>query len=223
MSPAGNGVVRVLVVDDHPVVRSGIIGMLAAEPDLEVVGEAGDGERAVALAGELAPDVVLMDLRMPVLDGVGATAAIVGAPGRGAGRSGAASPPRVVVLTTYETDADILRAVEAGATGYLLKDTPRDELVAGVRAAARGQTVLAPSVATRLVTSVRGTDRLTDREIEVLRLVARGLSNAAVGSELFITEATVKTHLLRAFAKLGVDDRTAAVTVAMQRGFLTGT
>ncbi|MBD5786738.1 response regulator transcription factor [Cellulosimicrobium terreum] len=208
--------VRILVVDDHPVVRSGLVGMLAAEPDLEVVGEAGDGARAVALAAELTPDVVLMDLRMPVLDGVGATTAIVGpaVPGRGPG----STAPRVVVLTTYETDTDILRAVEAGATGYLLKDTPREELVAGVRAAARGQTVLAPSVATRLVTSVRG-DRLTDRETEVLRLVARGLSNAAVGKELFIAEATVKTHLLRVFAKLGVDDRTAAVTVAMDRGY----
>ncbi len=215
-----NGPVRVLVVDDHPVVRSGLVGMLTAEPDLVVVGEAGDGEQAISLASALAPDVVLMDLRMPVLDGVGATSAILGA-GNGARGSQAGTPPRVVVLTTYETDTDILRAVEAGATGYLLKDTPREELVAGVRAAARGQTVLAPRVATRLVTSVRG-ERLTDREVEVLRLVARGRSNAAVGRELSIAEATVKTHLLRVFAKLGVDDRTAAVTVAIERGYLSG-
>jgi DNA-binding NarL/FixJ family response regulator len=207
---AANAGVRVLVADDHPVVRSGIIGMLAGEPDLDVVGEAPDGETAVALAAELAPDVVLMDLRMPVLDGVGATARIVG------------TGPAVVVLTTYDTDADILRAVEAGATGYLLKDTPRDQLVAGVRAAARGETVLAPGVATRLVSTVRTAgDRLTGREAEVLALVARGLSNAAIGRELFIAEATVKTHLLRAFTKLGVDDRTAAVTVARERGWLT--
>lgn len=204
--------VRVLVADDHPVVRSGIVGMLAGEADLEVVGEAPDGETAVARARALAPDVVLMDLRMPGLDGVGATAAVLR---ESAGRT------RVVVLTTYDTDADILRAVEAGATGYLLKDTPRDQLVAGVRAAARGETVLAPAVATRLVTSVRTAgERPTAREAQVLGLVARGLSNAAVGRELFISEATVKTHLLRAFAKLGVDDRTAAVTVARERGWL---
>lgn len=205
--------IRVLLADDHPVVRSGLAGMLAVEPDLEVVGEAGDGEQAIALAGELRPDIVLMDLRMPVLDGASATATITATlPG-----------VRVLVLTTYETDTDILRAVEAGATGYLLKDTPRDQLVAGVRAAARGESALSPSVARRLVQRVRGdADRLTPREQEVLAGVAQGLSNAAIGRSLFITEATVKTHLLRAFAKLGVDDRTRAVTVAIERGILPG-
>ncbi|MDC7120958.1 response regulator transcription factor [Cellulomonas fimi] len=205
--------IRVLLADDHPVVRSGLAGMLAVEPDLEVVGEAGDGAQAVALAETLRPDIVLMDLRMPVLDGASATATITSTlPG-----------VRVLVLTTYETDTDILRAVEAGATGYLLKDTPRDQLVAGVRAAARGESALSPSVARRLVQQVRGdAERLTAREQEVLAGVARGLSNAAIGRELFITEATVKTHLLRAFAKLGVDDRTRAVTVAIERGILPG-
>jgi len=154
---------------------------------------------------------VLMDLRMPGLDGAGATAQIVRAhPG-----------VRVLVLTTFENDADILRAVEAGATGYLLKDTPREELVEAVRAASRGETVLAPSVARRLLSQVRsGVERPSARETEVLAGVARGLSNAQIGAELFITEATVKTHLLRVFAKLGVDDRTRAVTVAIERGFL---
>ncbi len=204
--------IRLLVVDDHPVVRAGIVGLLAGEPDLEVVGEAGDGARACELARTLGPDVVLMDLRMPAMDGAAATECIL-----------REDPDvHVVVLTTYETDADILRAVEAGATGYLLKDTPRDDLVAAVRAVAGGETVLAPSVARRLVQGVRhANERLTSRELEVLRGVARGGTNAQIGAELFIGEATVKTHLLRIFAKLGVDDRTRAVTVALERGLLT--
>jgi DNA-binding NarL/FixJ family response regulator len=205
-------VIRVLVVDDHPVVRSGLLGMLGAADDLEVVGEAGDGDAALTEVLRLAPDVVLMDLRMPGTDGVAATEAIV-----------ARSPgTRVLVLTTFDTDADILRAVEAGATGYLLKDTPRADLVAAVRAASRGETVLAPPVAARLVRQARGAagEALTPREVQVLAAVGRGLSNAQVGRELFIGEATVKTHLLRIFAKLGVDDRTRAVTIALERGIL---
>jgi DNA-binding NarL/FixJ family response regulator len=205
-------VIRVLIADDHPVVRAGLRGLLGAEADFEIVGEAGSGEEVVRLAAQLRPDVVLMDLRMPRLDGATATALII-----------AARPDaRVVVLTTYDTDADILRAVEAGAAGYLLKDTPRKELADAVRAAARGETVLAAPVAAKLVTRIRGTTAtaLTPREIDVLRCVARGLTNSETGRELFISEATVKTHLLHVFAKLGVDDRTAAVTVALQRGIL---
>ena len=204
--------ISVLVVDDHPVVRSGLVGMLAVEDDLEVVGEAGDGEEALARVATLAPDVVLMDLRMPRLDGAGATARIV-----------VEHPAtRVLVLTTYDTDGDIVRAVEAGATGYLLKDTPRLQLVEAVRAAARGETVLAPGVAARLVSRMRApvAESLTPRELQVLAEVARGLSNAEIGRVLHIGEATVKTHLLRVFAKLEVDDRTRAVTVAMERGLL---
>ena len=204
--------IDVLVVDDHVIVRHGLRGMLDAEPDLAVVGEAGSGPEAVAMVGAHAPDVVLMDLRMPGGDGVAATAAIT-ARHRGT---------RVVVLTTYDTDADILRAVEAGAAGYLLKDCSQAELTSAIRAAARGETVLTPSVAARLVSRMRApqVESPSPREIQVLELVAVGNTNADVGRALHITEATVKTHLLRAYAKLGVSDRTAAVTVARQRGLL---
>ena len=206
------GPVTVLIADDHPVVREGLRGMLAAEPGIVVVGEAGSGDEAVTMARIHRPDVVLMDLRMPGGDGVDATAGILATVPR----------TRVVVLTTYETDADIVRAVEAGATGYLLKDTPRPDLVSAVRAAARGETVLGPTVAGRLVSHLRrpAAEPLSARETEVLRLVARGQTNADIGRALYISEATVKTHLLRAFAKLGVSDRTAAVTTAIELGML---
>ena len=203
---------RVLVVDDHPVVRGGLVGWLTAQPDLDVVGEAADGLEALAAVAEHQPDVVLMDLRMPRMDGVTATGRIV-----------AAHPSvRVLVLTTYDTDADIVRAVEAGATGYLLKDTPLPQLAEAVRAAARGETVLAPPVAAKLVSRMRApaVEAPTARELQVLAGVARGLTNAEIGRELFIGEATVKTHLMRVFAKLGVDDRTRAVLVAVERGLL---
>ncbi|MGW5191271.1 response regulator transcription factor [Kribbella sp. NPDC004138] len=207
--------IRVLVVDDHPVVRSGLSGMLAVTDDISVVGEAGDGLEALALVESTVPDVVLMDLRMPRMDGVAATGAIV---------SGYPST-RVLVLTTYDTDTEILHAVEAGAAGYLLKDTPHVELLNGIRAAARGETVLAPPVAARLMSRLRtpaapAAAQPSPRELEVLAAVARGLSNAEIGRELFIGEATVKTHLQRLFAKLDVDDRTRAVTVAIERGLL---
>ncbi|WP_410648259.1 response regulator [Amycolatopsis sp. cmx-4-54] len=204
--------ITIMLVDDHPVVREGLRGMLEAEPDLSVIGEAGSGDEAVALSRVKQPDVILMDLRMPGLDGVGATRKIL------ADRPG----QRVVVLTTYETDADILRAVEAGASGYLLKDASRAELAGAIRAASRGETVLAPSVAGKLVNRVRNptTSPLSAREIEVLRLVARGSTNADIGRALHISEATVKTHLLRTFGKLDVSDRTAAVTTAMRLGLL---
>jgi DNA-binding NarL/FixJ family response regulator len=204
---------KVLLADDHPMVREGLRGMIDAEPDLTVVGEAGSGAEAIAMAQSLCPDVVLMDLRMPDVDGVTATERIL-----------AAQPEtRIVVVTTYESDVDILRAVEAGAAGYLLKDASRTELADAVRDAARGKTVLAPSVAGRLVRLVRHPTAaaLSSREVEVLGLVARGNTNADIGRELHISEATVKTHLLRAFNKLGVSDRTAAVTTAMSLGLLT--
>jgi DNA-binding NarL/FixJ family response regulator len=204
--------VRLLIADDHPIVRAGFEGMLAGQPDLEVVGEAENGEEAVTLAQRLRPDVVLMDLRMPVVDGVEATNRI----------KEEVPSANILVLTTYDSDADILRAIEAGATGYLLKDTPREDLFRAIRAAARGEPVLAPSVTARLMQRAQTPARtaLSGREIEVLELVARGGSNKELARDLHLSEATVKSHLIHIFDKLGVTDRTAAVTVALERGIL---
>jgi DNA-binding NarL/FixJ family response regulator len=199
---------RVLIADDHPVVRDGLRAMLEGA-GFSVVGEAEDGLRALALLARTPADVVLMDLRMPRMDGVAATA-----------RIRAEHPAtRVLVLTTYDRDADIERALAAGATGYLLKDSPREELFRAVRAAARDEAVLAPAVATRLMRR-RDAPELSGRELDVLRHVARGCTNREIGTLLHVSEATVKTHLLNAYAKLGVDGRTAAVMAALRRGLL---
>jgi DNA-binding NarL/FixJ family response regulator len=206
------GPIRLLIADDHPVVRDGLRAMLATQPDMELVGEAATGTEAVTQARALRPDVVLMDLQMPGLDGPGAIATL----------REQAPEVRVLVLTTYGTDADITRAVDAGATGYLLKDAPREQLFAAIRSAARGESVLSPSVATRVLGRMRAPaeEALSPRELEILQAVARGLSNKDIGRQLYVSEATVKTHLLRVFSKLRVDDRTAAVTVALERGII---
>ena len=202
---------RILVADDHPIVRGGIVALLDTADDMEVVGQAATGLEAVELAIALAPDVVLMDLRMPELDGDEATARIL-----------ATNPGiRVLVLTTYESDASILRAIEAGASGYLLKAAPPEELLAGIRSVARGEVALAPSIAALLVGRMKTPAvTLTPRELEVLALVAQGQSNPTIAVSLHLGEATVKTHLLHAFEKLGVSDRTRAVTRAMELGLL---
>ena len=208
--------IRLLIADDHPVVRAGLAGLLSDEPGFEVVAEASDGDEAVRLADATRPDVVLMDLRMPHVDGVAATARIAG------GEAGD-PPPRVLILTTYESDDQILAAIEAGATGYLLKAAPQAEIVAGIRSVAAGQSALSPQVAVRLVERMRRPEPetvLTARELDVLRLVATGHSNKQIAVVLGIGESTVKTHLLKVFEKLGVADRTRAVTLAMERGLL---
>ncbi|MGW4084841.1 response regulator [Streptomyces sp. NPDC004822] len=207
--------ITLLIADDHPVVRDGLRGMFESAPGFTVLGEAASGEEAVERAAALDPDVILMDLRMPGGGGVAAIAHLT--------RTGARA--RVLVLTTYDTDTDTLPAIEAGATGYLLKDAPRDELFTAVRAAAEGRTVLSPAVASRLVSAVRAPrnerdEPLSAREREVLALVARGTSNREIARELFISEATVKTHLTHLYAKLGVNDRAAAVATAYERGIL---
>ncbi|MFF3625933.1 response regulator [Streptomyces sp. NPDC002164] len=208
-------VITLVVVDDHPVVRDGLRGTFESAPGFRVLGEAPDGVTGVDLVARLDPDVVLMDLRMPGGGGVAAIAELT--------RRGARA--RVLVLTTYDTDSDTLPAIEAGATGYLLKDAPREELFNAVRAAADGRTVLSPAVASRLVSRVRtpsaaGNEPLSAREREVLVLVAKGTSNRAIAAELFISEATVKTHLTHVFAKLGAKDRAAAVAIGYDRGIL---
>ena len=203
--------IRVLVADDHPIVRSGIVALLESAIDIEVVGTASTGLEAVELALQLSPDIVLMDLRMPGIDGDEATARIVAV----------RQEIRVVVLTTYETDASILTAIEAGASGYLLKAAPQDEILAGIRSVARGEVALAPSIAAMLVKRVKQPSvSLSPRETEVLGLVGQGLSNPSIAKQLFLSEATVKTHLLHAFEKLEVSDRTRAVTKAMELGLL---
>jgi len=204
--------IRIVIADDHPIVRSGLSGSLGSQPDFEVVGEAATGLDALELANTLNPDIVLMDIRMPELDGASATRRIV-----------AENPGvRILVLTTYATDADVLRAVEAGAVGYLLKDVPHDELFRAVRAVARGERYLAHSVAVRLMEQMAtpAHEPLTHRETEVLQCVARGASNKQIATTLGIAEPTVKAHLVHIFGKLGVDSRTSAVRAGVERGFI---
>lgn len=206
------GQIRILIADDHPVVRTGLEGMLAGQRDFQVVGEATNGKQAVELAEQLVPDVVLMDLRMPELDGVAATAEI----------RRRQPTVQVLVLTTFDTDADILPAIEAGASGYLLKDMPREDLFRAIHATAQGESFLAPAVAARLIGRMRAPveEALSARELEVLTMVSQGATNKEIGRRLHISEATVKSHLIHIFEKLGVNDRTQAVTVALQRGIV---
>ncbi|GAB4523228.1 MAG: response regulator transcription factor [Anaerolineae bacterium] len=204
--------IRLLLVDDHPVVRAGLHGMLAHQPDFVIVGEGVNGEEALTLCAIHQPDVILLDLRMPVMDGLSAL------------RQLREKYPavQVLILTTYDSDQDIVAAVHAGAVGYLLKDAPREDLYQAIRAAARGESVLNPTVAARLMQHIRTPEanKLTEREVAVLRHVSEGLTNKQIGKALFISEATVKTHLIHIFDKLNVPDRAAAVRTAIEQGIL---
>lgn len=203
--------IKLVVSDDHPVVRSGLRGMLDSQPDFEVVAEASTGAEAVELTGRHVPDVVLMDVRMPEMDGVTATEKI---------KTDYPST-EVLILTTYDSDADILRAVEKGATGYLLKDAPHEQIFEAVRSAAKGDSPLSPAVASRLVGRLRTSpDDLSEREVEILQSLAEGQNNGEIAEKLWISEATVKSHLNRAYQKLGVTDRTGAVVAALKRGII---
>jgi DNA-binding NarL/FixJ family response regulator len=204
--------VRLFLVDDHPIVRAGLAALLGGEEDVEIVGEASTGADAVRLVGLRTPDVVLMDLRLEgEWDGVETTRRVRALP----------DPPAVLILTTYESDADIVRAVDAGAIGYLLKDSPPDRLIEAVRAAGRGESALSPHVAARLMNRVRDPlPALTARETEILQLLAEGVGNREIAKRLYVTEATVKTHLRRIYAKLGADTRTAAVRAAVDRSLI---
>jgi DNA-binding NarL/FixJ family response regulator len=201
--------IQILIADDHPVVRSGLMALLNSQPEFEVVAAAENGETAVSLSLANTPDVILMDLQMPLLDGLAAIQQI------------RAQQPeaRIIVLTTYDTDADIMPALKAGATGYLLKDAPPEALFDAVQSAARGEVTYAPKVAAKITRHLINTPKrtLSNREVEVLELASQGNSNKAIASKLHITEATVKSHFVHIFTKLGVDDRTAAVTVALKR------
>jgi DNA-binding NarL/FixJ family response regulator len=215
--------IRVLVVDDQPLIRAGFHKMVEARPDLEVVGEAADGAEAVAQARRLGPDVVLMDVRMPAMDGLEATRQLAG--------PGVANPTRVLILTTFDLDEYVYEALRAGASGFLLKDAPPEELAAAIRVIAAGEALLAPSVTRRLIrrfadqpppkaVDAKALGRLTDRETEVLRLVARGLSNAQIATELVVSETTVKSHVAHLLMKLGLHDRVQAVVLAYETGFV---
>jgi DNA-binding NarL/FixJ family response regulator len=216
--------IRVLIVDDQALVRAGFAMILDVEPDIEVVGEAGNGQEALDAARELSPEIILMDIRMPEMDGITATRLLC------AGDSSRADCPRVIILTTFDLDDYVYDAIRAGASGFLLKDTPPDELAEAIRVVARGDALLSPSITRKLLeeftktpsarTSMPAMDQLTERELDVLRELARGLSNTEIAEELYVSETTVKTHISHILTKLQLRDRVQAVVAAYESGLV---